>query len=128
MDFLSRAEYINLVERNHLAFKEVRAMDAALMYGAVAGEQVDIITSYTTDGKINAFDLLVLQDDVGAFPPYDAIILVSPGATAEMPDLISSLEGLVDTIDADRMRRANWSVDEDHRPIREVATQLLEGI
>jgi osmoprotectant transport system permease protein len=126
MEFLSRAEYFNLIERNRLAFKEVLAMDAALMYGAVAGEQVDIITSYTTDGKINAFDLLVLHDDVDAFPPYDAIILVSPGAAAEMPDLINSLEGLVNTIDADRMRRANWSVDENHRPIREVATALLE--
>ncbi|MCH7525843.1 MAG: ABC transporter permease/substrate-binding protein [Planctomycetes bacterium] len=125
MEFLARAEYANLIERNNLEFKEVVAMDAALMYQALAGARVDIISAYTTEGKIEAFDLAILEDDVDAFPPYDAILLVAPGAANDMPELVASLEGLVNTLSADRMRRANWSVDESHRSIRDVAAELL---
>ena len=126
MEFLARAEYANLIERNNLEFKEVVAMDAALMYQALAGARVDIISAYTTEGKIEAFDLAILEDDVDAFPPYDAILLVAPGAANDMPELVASLEGLVNTLSADRMRRANWSVDESHRSIRDVAAELLQ--
>ena len=38
---------------------------------------MDIVLGYSTDGRIASYDLVVLEDDLQLFPPYDA----SPVAT-----------------------------------------------
>ncbi len=96
-----------------LAFAAERAMDPSLMYAAVATGDVDIITAFSTDGRIGAYDLVVLQDDRGAVPPYDALVLVGPRLAREHPAVVDALRGLEGTIDADTMRRLNRRVDED---------------
>jgi osmoprotectant transport system permease protein len=97
-------------------------MDAALMYQALAAAQVDVISAYTTEGKIRAYDLVILDDDIDAFPPYDAVILAAPGCD---PDVLEALAALAHTLDDDAMLRANWSVDQEKRSPREVAAGLL---
>ncbi len=128
MAFLGRAEYSDIVSRHHAAFRQVRAMEAVLMYRAIAEDQVDVISAYTTEGKIETFDLLVLDDDLSVFPPYDAMILVSPRAAAEKSAVVRSLLGLVNRIDHRMMLRANWRVDHEHESPRAVARDMLEQI
>ena len=53
-------------------------MQAEFMYPAAAAGEVDVISAYTSDGRIAEFDLAVLDDPRQAIPPYDAILLVSP--------------------------------------------------
>jgi len=89
---------------------ETRAMDPAMMYGAVDSGQMDVIAAYTSDGRIKAYDLVVLDDPREAFPPYDALLLVSAKA-ARRPGFVASLEPLVGAIDAETMREANRQVD-----------------
>lgn len=127
MEFLGREEYASLGEHHSIRFGEVRSMDAILMYGALDRSEVDVISAYTTEGKIAAHDLLVLEDDVAVFPPYDAIVLMSPRAARTMPDVRRALQELVGTIDDQWMLRANWSVDEDGRPVAEAARDLLDA-
>jgi osmoprotectant transport system permease protein len=88
-------------------------MDASLMYQAVAGGDVDVISAFSTDGRIAAFDLLVLEDERGAIPPYDAVILAGPRLVRERPDVVAALRQLTGTIDGERMRRMNLAVDQD---------------
>jgi osmoprotectant transport system permease protein len=127
MEFLGREEYADLASARDVRFGEVRAMDAALMYEALIRGEVDIISAYTTEGKIVAYDLLVLEDDLNTFPPYNAILLVSP-SIRQMPDVVTELRELVGGIDDAAMLRANWSVDEEGHPARTVARMLLDRL
>ncbi|MEE8074225.1 MAG: glycine betaine ABC transporter substrate-binding protein, partial [Candidatus Binatia bacterium] len=58
-------------------------------------------------------------------PPYDAVILVSPVLVRKHPTVIEALRGLVGTIDADRMRQMNLSVDELGQTPAVVAAEFL---
>ncbi len=73
-----------------------RSMDSTFMYGAVRDGEVDLITGYTTDGRIKAFDLVVLEDPLQAMPPYDAILLLSPEAAAD-PAVVAALRPLLNS-------------------------------
>ena len=53
------------------------------MYEAAKNGEVDVITAYTTDGRIDAYDLVLLNEPAGALPPYDAFILLSPDAAQD---------------------------------------------
>jgi osmoprotectant transport system permease protein len=124
LEFLGRDEYASL-GRAGIAFGNVRAMDASLLYRAVADGELDVITAYTTEGKVAAYDLQLLTDDVDVFPPYDALLLVSRRASERAPEAVAALHEVVRHIRNEAMLRANWSVDEGGRPVREVAGELL---
>jgi osmoprotectant transport system permease protein len=101
-------------------------MDPSLMYQAASQGTVDVISAFSTDGRIAALDLVLLEDDRGAIPPYDALILASARLTALHPQIIDALRALAGSIDADAMRRMNLAVDEEGRSPGEVAREFLE--
>ena len=65
----------------------------------------------------------------GAFPNYDAIILLSPETGAD-PDIVAALQPLVGAIAVEAMRAANLSVDRDNDKLSfaETARQLAARI
>jgi osmoprotectant transport system permease protein len=81
-------------------------MQAEFMYQAAAAGEVDVISAYTSDGRITEHDLVVLEDPKQAIPPYDAILLVSP-RRAEDRALLAALSPLIGAIDVETMREAN---------------------
>ena len=97
------------------------------MYQAVANGQVDLIGAFSTDGRIAALDLVVLEDERHAIPPYDAVVLAGARLVREHPDAIAALRGLTGAIDAERMRRMNLAVDQEGRSPEAVAEEFLEG-
>ncbi|MDP6580460.1 MAG: ABC transporter permease/substrate-binding protein [Vicinamibacterales bacterium] len=110
-EFFSRPEWVSIRDTYGLAFAEQRTMDPALMYQAAAEGAVDLISAFTTDGRISAYDLRVLEDDRAAIPPYDALILVSARLVRQWPDVLAALTRLEGTIDVNAMRRMNLEVD-----------------
>ena len=82
------------------------------MYQAVASGNVDVVSAFSSDGRISSYDLEILEDDQNAIPPYDAIVLVGPRLVQETPNIIRVLSTLNNTIDANRMRALNLRVDE----------------
>jgi osmoprotectant transport system permease protein len=126
-EFFGRPEWTRVRRTYHLAFSGERSMDPSLMYQAARERQVDIISAFSTDGRIVAFDLVVLEDDRQAIPPYDAILLASAKLVRERPELIKALRNLSGSIDADRMRRMNLAVDQAGRSPRTVAQEFLDG-
>lgn len=120
-EVFARSEWIGARDAYGLGAVQTRAMDSTFMYGAVRDGQVDLISAYTTDGRIAAYDLVLLDDPAQVLPPYDAVILLSPRAAA-LPGLAEALGPLVDAIDGDAMREANRRVDLDHQtPIQAAA-------
>ena len=125
-EFFGRPEWTAIRDTYGLAFASQRTMDPSLMYQAVAGGQVDVISAFSTDGRIAALDLVVLEDERGAIPPYDALILVGPRLVRERPDVVAALRQIAGTIDATRMRRMNLAVDQDGSGPAAVAESFLQ--
>lgn len=124
-EFFSRPEWKSITDAYRLEFARQRSMDSSLMYQAVVQGDVDVISAFSTDGRIDAFGLRVLDDDRKAIPPYDAVVLASRGLATEHPDILARLAELTGTIDANTMRRMNRAVDEEGRSPREVAETFL---
>lgn len=122
-EFFARPEWVSLRDRYGLEFRDLLSLDATLMYGAVAQGDVDVITAFSTDGRIVDYDLVILDDPRNAFPPYDAVLLLSPQAAARAP-LVHELQALLGAIDDATMREANRLVDLERRPVGEAARWL----
>ncbi|MEZ6209832.1 MAG: ABC transporter permease/substrate-binding protein [Phycisphaerales bacterium] len=122
-EFFARPEWELVASTYSLDFDREQSMDATLMYAAVRDGAVDVISAFSTDGRIAAFDLVVLKDPSQALPPYDALILVSPRA-ARNERALGALRALVGSVDAAAMRRANMIVDVEGGSIADAAAAL----
>jgi osmoprotectant transport system permease protein len=125
-EFFGRPEWRDLTSKYQLEFQALVTMDSTLMYSAVATGDVDVITAFSTDGRIPAYDLVLLEDTREAFPPYDALLLIGANAVARAPELRTALQPLEGAIDADAMRSANRHVDLDNGSIEEAAELLRQ--
>jgi osmoprotectant transport system permease protein len=126
-EFFGRPEWRAVQEAYGLRFDGRVALDSALMYSAVREGEVDAIVAFSSDGRILAYDLVVLEDPRAAFPPYDAVLLVSPDAGGR-DGFVAALEPLVGAVSDDRMRRANKAVDLDGRTPADAARDLLADV
>jgi osmoprotectant transport system permease protein len=124
-EFFGRPEWTRLRDAYGLAFAERKQYQATFMYKAVATGEVDVIAAFTSDGRIAAYDLVVLGDPRQIIPPYDAVLLLAPGV-AEDKALAQALQPLVRAISVEVMRRANYQVmrDEDGRTADQAAAWL----
>jgi osmoprotectant transport system permease protein len=126
-EFFSRPEWSSLKKVYQLRFQQQRVFDPSLMYAAVRDGNVDVISAYSTDGRIIEYDLAVLDDSQQALPRYDAILLLSTRATAQ-PELVRALHPLLGSISDSYMRNANKLVDIDHMSAEQAAVVLSHSI
>jgi osmoprotectant transport system permease protein len=117
----------------HYGFRfpeEPRQMEPGLMYRVLADGAVDVIDAFATDGRIDAYDLVVLDDDRGFFPPYYAAPLVRQSTLEKHPELRSVLEELAGRIPDETMRRLNYEVDGQGQKASRVVREFLvaEGL
>ena len=112
LEFTSRPEWASLQTAYGLNFGQIKQYQPTFMYRALESGDADVITAFSSDGRIAANNLLVLPDPRGALPPYDAVVLISPQRAGDAR-LIGALKPLLGKISADAMRRANLSVDRD---------------
>jgi osmoprotectant transport system permease protein len=112
LEFFSRPEWKSVEDAYGLAFKARRQFQPTFMYRALESGEVDVISAFSSDGRIAADDLVLLGDPKGALPPYDAVILVSPKRAGDRR-LGEALAPLGGRIDVKAMRAANYAVDRD---------------
>jgi osmoprotectant transport system permease protein len=105
-EFFSRPEWVGLKKAYGLSFRAQRQMQPDFMYAAVASGEVDVIAGYTSDGLIAKYDLVVLDDNRQAIPPYDAMVLLAPRRAGDAA-LRNALQPLLGKIDIAVMREAN---------------------
>ena len=111
-EFFARPEWTAIREVYDLTFSEHRTMDSTLMYQAVAQKNVDVISAFSSDGRVAAYGLALLDDDRNAIPPYDAVVLAGSNLVRQHPDVVQALARLDNTISVDMMRTMNLAVDE----------------
>jgi osmoprotectant transport system permease protein len=112
LEFLSRPEWKSVQTAYGLHFRKLTSYQPTFMYRALADGEADVISAFSSDGRIEANHLTVLADPRHALPPYDAVILISP-ARARDRRLLAALAPMVGAISVEAMRAANYSVDRD---------------
>jgi osmoprotectant transport system permease protein len=128
-DFIGRDDGLPGLGRAYgLRFREVRALLPAVKYQALAAGQVDVIDGYATDGLIARYDLVVLEDDRGFFPPYEAAALAAPGLAERRPAAVAALTELSGRLSERTMRMFNRRVEVDNEPVARVARDALGSL
>lgn len=101
-------------------------MNAALMYSALKNGEIDAAVGYSTDGRIQAFNLTMLRDNKHYFPPYDAAPLVSLATLKKHPGLKKILNKLAGMISTQKMTALNRLVDQNGKSAASVAKHFLQ--
>lgn len=109
------------------AFKNLAKMNVSLKYQAIGQGQMDVTDVFTTDGQIIEFNLKILEDDLGFFPPYYAAPIVKNETLEKHPELEGVLNKLAGQISDEDMTNLNYQVDVEKKSIEEVAKGFLES-
>ena len=111
-EFFERPEWIAVRDAYGMRFGETRNFSPTFMYNALKSGEADVISAYTSDGRIAADRLVVLEDPLEALPSYDAMLMLSP-RIAEDERLAAALQPLIGAISVEAMREANFAVDRE---------------
>jgi osmoprotectant transport system permease protein len=126
-EFLGRADgWQGLAARYQLRARPT-GLDHGLAYGVLAQGQIDVMDIYTTDAKIDALGLLVLEDDRQYFPRYDAVLLFRKDFHRQQPDAWAALQTLQGRISEAQMVRMNAQAELQSLPFDVIARQFLAG-
>lgn len=112
LEFFERPEWQALQAAYGLTFAGRRQFQPTFMYKAVRDGEVDVISAFSSDGRIAADDLVVLGDPRQAILPYDAVVLLSPRRASDA-SLRQALTPLIGAVAIELMREANLEVDRD---------------
>ena len=110
LEFLSRPEWRAVSGAYGMRFKDARSYSPTFIYRALEDGSADVISAFSSDGRISAQHLVTLTDPRHALPSYDAVLLLAPKTD---PKVAEALKPLVGAIGIDAMRQANWMVDRD---------------
>lgn len=117
--------YEDLVEVYDFSFSQTKSLDPNVMYEAVKSGEVDLIPAFTTDSRIQLFDLGTTKDDLAFFPKYDAVPVVRQETLEKFPDLEKVLNELAGQITEEDMLKMNARVDIDQEKPEDVAREFL---
>ncbi len=124
-EFMGRNDgYLGLKNIYKLNIRNVVISDA-VMYKAAYEKKLDVISGYSTDGRLRAFDLVVLKDDKGIFPPYYAAPVVRDEVLEKYPKLENLLNDLSGHINDSVMTELNYRVDFLKQSPEKVAKDFL---
>jgi osmoprotectant transport system substrate-binding protein len=101
-----------------------RVMDLGLIYRALVDRQVDLVAGNSTDGLINALNLVPLEDDRHYFPRYDAVPIIQKSTLDRFPQLRAALSELGDKISESDIRKMNYAVDVLHQDAAAVVREF----
>lgn len=125
-EFMDRADcWPSLRVRYGLPQREVRGLEHDVAYRGLDAGSLDVVDLYSTDADIRHHGLRVLEDDLGHFPQYDAVLLWRMDLEDRAPGAVAALRGLGGRIDVAEMAAMNGRAKLDAIPETEVAREFL---
>ncbi|MDO5725455.1 MAG: osmoprotectant ABC transporter substrate-binding protein [Tissierellia bacterium] len=104
--------YDSFQELYGFEFEHITPMEIGLVYDAINSEKMHVALGYSTDGRINAYDLVLLKDDLHLFPPYDCSAVITKNLLRVYPELETIILKLEGEIDSETMQKLNRLSDE----------------
>ena len=124
-EFMGREDgYLGLKKTYKLNIRNVVISDA-VMYKAVYEKKLDVISGYSTDGRLKAFDLVVLDDDKKIFPPYYVAPVIREEVLQKFPAIENVINQLSGRINDSIMTDLNYRVDYLKQSPEKVARDFL---
>lgn len=126
-EFFNRQDgFEGLVEAYGMKFKgEPKKMQVALKYQAIGNGDMDVTDAFATDGQIIQYNLKILEDDKGFFPPYYVAPIVKNETLEQFPELEGVLDMLAGLVDDATMTELNYRVDVEGESVEAVAADFL---
>jgi osmoprotectant transport system substrate-binding protein/osmoprotectant transport system permease protein len=97
----------------------------AVMYKAIYNRKLDVISGYSTDGRLKAYDLVTLTDDKKIFPPYYAAPVVREETLKQYGELAPVLDLLAGRINDSIMTQLNYLVEYRNQSPEKCARDFL---
>jgi len=119
--------YEGFTKQYGFKFGKTYPMQIGLVYQAVDNGEMDVVLAYTTDGRIAAFNLKVLEDDQHFFPPYDTSLVARNDVLKKYPKLKGILQKLSGKISTAQMQKLNYEADGKMREPAVIAKEFLEN-
>ena len=128
-EFIIRTDGLPGLKKTYegLIFQQEIPMDQGLTYAALRNGDLDVISAYSTDGRIAKYDLVTLTDDKNFFPPYFVTPIIRMDYAEKNPEITAALNDLGGRWTDEDMQRYNLMVDEG-ADAREVATLMLRDV
>lgn len=106
-EFMERRDgWRPLISHYEISMENVRGLDHALAYPALARGDLDVVDAYSTDAKLAELDLVTLTDDRNFFPDYQAVFLYRLDLASEALDALEDLAGTLDQAEMIRLNAA----------------------
>lgn len=118
--------YKAFTQKYGFSFQDTKPMQIGLVYQAVKAGKMDVVLGYTTDGRIQSYDLVVLKDDKHFFPPYDANPVASNELLKKYPKIKQLLNSMHNQISTEEMQKLNYEVDNNLKEPAVVAEDYLK--
>ncbi|CAM4103588.1 osmoprotectant update ABC transporter permease/substrate-binding subunit OpuFB [Lederbergia lenta] len=128
LEFADREDgYLGIQKRYEIDFPNVIKMEPKLRYGAIETGDINLVDAYSTDSEIRQHELIVLEDDLELFPPYQGAPLLRTETAEKYPELVKALNRLAGKITDDEMREMNYKVNVEDASPEEVAKEYLKN-
>lgn len=125
-EFLDRRDgWPGLQEAYGLHRMTALGLDHDLAYRGLLAGTLDVTDFYSTDAEIARYGLHVLEDDLGFFPQYQAVILYRLELARERPRALLALLRLQGRIEQDEMMAMNAAARFEREPAAVVAGAFL---
>src|SRR5699024_10456246 len=127
-EFSNRPDGLPGVEKTYdfeFLADNVREMETGLTYNALRDEEVDVAVGFATDGRIDAFGFVNLEDDQTFFPSYNAAAVMTLETYEDHPEIEEIFTPLSEVLTSEAMRAMNYEVDIEDRSVEEVAREFL---
>jgi len=96
-------------------FDEIEVLPVApgLKYQALEDDQAQVVLAFGTDGQIAGLDLIVLEDDLSLWPPYNIAPVVRQEVLDAYPDVEGRFNEVTTSLTDEILSDLNWRVDGD---------------
>ncbi len=128
-EFTARPDGLPALEETYgFKFNEasLNVMDMGIVYTTLKDDQIDSGMGFATDGRIQAFDFVNLEDDKNFFPVYNAAPVIRKDVLDANPEIADILNKIAVKLDNDTIIQMNYMVDIEEMEPKEVAKQWLE--
>ena len=108
-------------------YDSIKKMESGLAYLALKEEDVSLSMGFETDGRIEAFGFINLEDDKSFFPVYNPAAVIRKETLDKYPEIREILKPMAQYLTTQEMRKLNAEVDIEHKQVEDMAIIWLKS-